>query len=78
MKITREVINDTLCKHIPYSNGNVLSIKGLELLVGWSEQQTWWHEFARQYHLGHNWRKSYLGDPNVFALNLFRFLVARI
>ena len=72
--ITREVINDTLCELILYQNGNVLSTEGFELLVGWSEQQEWWHEFASLNHLSHNWRRSYLGDPYVFALILFRFV----
>jgi len=78
MIITKEVINDTLCKLIPYPNGDVLSVEGFESLVGWSELQEWWQEFVWLNHLGHNWRKSYLGDPYVFALILYRFLAARI
>jgi len=77
MIISREVINDTFHELIPYRNGNVLSIEGFELLVGWSEQQEWWHEFASLNQLSHNWRTSYLGDPYVFALILFRFVVHR-
>ena len=78
MMITREVINYTLCKLIPCPNGDVLSVEGFESLVGWSEQQEWWREFVWLNNLGHNWRTSYLGDPYVFALILYRFLVARI
>ena len=78
MMITREVINDTFRELIPHKNLNILSIEGFELLVGWSEQQEWWQEFVRLNHLSHNWRTSYLGDPYVFALILFRFVVNRI
>jgi len=78
MLISKEVINDTLCKLIPHPIGNALGVEGFEFLVGWSEQQEWWHEFVSFNHLDHHWRMSYLGDPYVFALILYRFLVDRI
>ena len=39
MAVTKEVINDTLCKLVPYPLGDVFTVKGFEVLANWSEQQ---------------------------------------
>jgi len=74
MLISQVVINDTFCKLIPYSNGNILTNEGFKLLADWCEKQEWWHEFARHNGLGHFWRNSYKSDPYWFAITLFKFI----
>lgn len=73
MAITQDMINDAFCKRIPYPNGNVLTTEGFQVLADWSEQQEWWLEFTRLNGLGHCWRESYMGNPCMFALTVFRF-----
>ncbi len=74
MAVTQGDINDTLCKLIPYSNGDVFTVKGFEVLVNWSEQQEWWNEFVMLNGLGQNWRTSFLVDRYVIIFLLFRFV----
>ncbi|MFZ2948546.1 MAG: hypothetical protein WA003_03575 [Desulfuromonadaceae bacterium] len=74
MAITREIINNTFCEVISLPNGNVLSKEGFVVLADWSEQQEWWHEFAKLNNMEHDWRSTPMGDPYQFALTLFRFI----
>ena len=75
MTITQKVLNDTFCRLIPYSNGNVFTCEGFEELANWSEKQEWWHDFVELNSLGHYWRSSYRAEPYWFALTLFRFIM---
>ena len=78
MSINQEIINDTFCRLIPYPNGNIMTIEGFEVLANWGEQQEWWQKFVWMNDLDQNWRSTYLGDPYVFALLLFRFIMKSV
>ncbi len=75
MAVTQGDINDTLCKLIPYPNGDVFTVKGFEVLANWSEQQEWWNEFARQNGLRQDWHALYSGDRYIFVFLIFRFVM---
>jgi len=75
MAITRDVINDFLCDLIAIPGRNVLSNEGFVLLADWSERQDWWQDFSKVHCMGADWRNSHMGDPYLFALTLFRFLL---
>ena len=76
MAVTKEVINDTFCKLVPYPIVDVFTVKDFEVLVDWSEQQEWWNKFAGLNGLGQDWRTLYSeGDRYVFVYLLFRFVM---
>lgn len=75
MAITRDVINDFFCDLIVSPEQNILSNNGFALLADWSEQQDWWQDFSKVHCMGTDWRNSHMGDPYLFALTLFRYLL---
>lgn len=75
MIITHEIINNTFCELIYIPNKNVLSEEGFVALANWSERQEWWQEFASHNNINSDWRNSSMGDPHLFALTLFRFII---
>lgn len=77
MVITRDVINQYFSALISLPDGNILSKEGVTALADWSERQEWWRDFAVLHCLDANWRTSYMGDPYMFSLELFRFLRER-
>ena len=75
MLITRDVINEYFITLMSSSDKNILSKDGFIALADWSEQQKWWHDFAKSHSLGTNWRDSSMGDPYIFSVALFRFII---
>lgn len=76
MAITRNVINNFYCDLIAPPDQNILTNDGFVFLADWSEQQDWWQKFAFMHCLGAGWRNSHMGDPYLFALTLYRFLLS--
>jgi len=76
MAITRDDINDFFCHLIASPGRNILSNDGFALLADWSEQQDWWHDFSIMHCLRDDWRNSKMGDPYLFALTLYKFLLS--
>lgn len=52
---------------------NVMSPAGFSALAEWCERQEFWGKFAAEHRLGAEWRAGNLGDPNAFALAMYRF-----
>lgn len=74
MAISRDAVNRYFGALVALPDGNVLSKEGFLVLADWSEQQEWWWDFALLHALAEDWRTTSMGDPNNFALTLFRFL----
>lgn len=72
--ITFNRINDFFNQLIELPNQNAFSPAGGAALAEWGERQTWWGSFAVYHRMGWDWRSTPMGDSNLFALNLYRFL----
>ncbi|WP_183359447.1 hypothetical protein [Geomonas limicola] len=73
MQITRSVINEFFVSLTALSDLDVLSPDGFRELADWCERQEFWTDFAREHRLDEAWRSSHMGDPNAFALAVFRY-----
>jgi len=73
MKITRSLLNDFFESLSSLSEVDILSNEGFATLADWCERQDFWRDFAAQHKLEAGWRSSAMGDPNLFALAMYRF-----
>ncbi|GFO58136.1 hypothetical protein GMST_04610 [Geomonas silvestris] len=72
MQITRPVIDQFFQELTSLTDLNVLSPDGFRALADWCERQEFWRDFARKHRLVDGWRATPMGDPNAFALAVFR------
>jgi hypothetical protein len=72
--ITLSSINGYFNKFIELPDQNVFSPTGVVALAEWSEQQSWWSEFAVSNSLRDDLQSTSMGERNLFVLNLYSFL----